>query len=46
MNRGVPFVFSTGYDRVAIPSRFDGHVRCEKPNTAEQVGKALFDLTL
>jgi CheY-like chemotaxis protein len=46
MHRGVPFVFSTGYDRVAIPSRFDGYVRCEKPNTAEQVGKALFGLTL
>ena len=42
MNRGVAFVFSTGYDRQAIPPRFDGCVRCEKPVRAEQVVKALF----
>lgn len=42
MNRGVAFVFSTGYDRVAIPSRFDAYIRCDKPNSAELVAKALF----
>jgi CheY-like chemotaxis protein len=31
IERGIPFVFTTGYDASAIPSRF-GHVaRCEKP---------------
>ena len=44
MNRGVAFVFSTGYDREVIPSRFDGIVRCEKPISPEQVAKALFGL--
>ncbi|HEX4636917.1 MAG TPA: hypothetical protein VH189_12090 [Rhizomicrobium sp.] len=42
MNRGVPFVFSTGYDGEVIPSRFYGHPRCEKPATPDQVLRALF----
>ena len=46
MNRGVPFVFSTAYDREAIPSRFDGCVRCEKPVSPEHVAQALFGLTV
>ena len=46
MNRGVPFVFTTGYDRQAIPSRFDGYARCEKPVSPEQVASALFSLTV
>jgi len=41
MNRGVTFVFATGYDREFIPARFDGCVRCEKPFLPEQVIKAL-----
>jgi CheY-like chemotaxis protein len=44
LNRGVAFVFSTGYDREAIPARFDMIVRCEKPTSPEQVAKALFGL--
>lgn len=29
--RGVPFVFTTGYDGSVIPARFIDVVRCEKP---------------
>src|SRR5262245_44105558 len=42
INRGVPFVFSTGYDREVIPSRFDAYIRCEKPISPDHVAKALF----
>ena len=42
VSRAVPIVFSTGYDREAIPSRFDGCARCEKPARPEQVAEALF----
>jgi CheY-like chemotaxis protein len=30
-SRGVPFVFTTGYDRLAIPQRYIQVPRCEKP---------------
>jgi CheY-like chemotaxis protein len=33
---GVPFIFTTGYDAIAIPEVFRGVPRCEKP-----VGKAV-----
>lgn len=36
--RGVPFVFTTGYDRSAIPERFRQVDCCEKP---VEVGKLL-----
>ena len=42
MTRGVSFVFSTGYNREAIPSRFENIPQCEKPVGPEQVAKALF----
>lgn len=29
--RGVPFLFTTGYDQSVIPPRFRDVVRCEKP---------------
>jgi DNA-binding LytR/AlgR family response regulator len=29
--RGVPFVFTTGYDAVAVPSPYADAPRCEKP---------------
>ncbi|WP_294392226.1 response regulator [uncultured Sphingomonas sp.] len=29
--QGVPFLFATGYDHSAIPERFAGVQRCEKP---------------
>ena len=31
IERGVPFVFTTGYDKSVIPTRFERVVRCEKP---------------
>lgn len=31
MERGVPIIFSTGYDRSAIPQRFNAVPRSEKP---------------
>jgi len=40
--RGVPFVFATGYDHATIPARFAGIVRCEKPVAAKQVVMTLF----
>jgi CheY-like chemotaxis protein len=30
-HRGVPFVFTTGYDSMAVPKRFAHVPRCEKP---------------
>jgi CheY-like chemotaxis protein len=29
--RGVPFIFTTGYDAVAVPIAYAGAPRCEKP---------------
>lgn len=40
--RGVPFVFATGYDSASIPPRFAGVLRCEKPIAPKQVAAALF----
>ena len=37
----VPFVFTTGYDGDAIPSRFDHIPRCEKPYTMAKVEHAI-----
>jgi len=31
IERGVPIVFTTGYDASAIPSRFSAVARCDKP---------------
>ena len=42
MERGVPFVFATGYDAAAIPSKYDAVGRCEKPVEARRIAKALF----
>lgn len=39
-DRGVPFLFATGYDRSVIPPRFDGVARCEKPIGPEELGSA------
>ncbi|CDX55595.1 hypothetical protein MPL3365_200160 [Mesorhizobium plurifarium] len=35
--RGIPFVFLTGYDQEAIPAEFDGIDRLEKPVELRQV---------
>jgi CheY-like chemotaxis protein len=40
--RGIPFVFTTGYDANAVPARFAGVKRCEKPTTPEAISRALF----
>ena len=37
MRRGVPFVFTTGYDASAIPPRYRSVPRCEKPVDLEEV---------
>ncbi len=39
--RGVPFVFTTGYDASAIPNRFGAIARCEKPVDMAKVVQAL-----
>lgn len=41
MKRDVPFVFATGYDASAIPARFAGVKRCEKPVDAIEIARAL-----
>src|SRR5215467_5977708 len=40
--RGIPFVFTTGYDLPTCPVRFAGVKRCEKPTTPEAISRALF----
>jgi CheY-like chemotaxis protein len=42
LTRGIPFVFTTGYDEAVIPSRFTGIVRCEKPANPVKVAEVLF----
>jgi CheY-like chemotaxis protein len=41
--RGVPFVFTTGYDAVAIPNAFVDIPRCEKPVDRGQLIRLLSD---
>ncbi len=40
--RGIPFVFTTGYDSRMVPARFADVKRCEKPATPEAISRALF----
>jgi CheY-like chemotaxis protein len=40
-NRGIPFVFATGYDASLIPPRFGHIVRCEKPVVLATIALAL-----
>lgn len=42
LGRGVPFVFTTGYDRSSIPARYAETIRCEKPVAPDKIAKALF----
>ena len=42
LRRGVRFVFATGYDSTAIPARYAGIIRCEKPTTLDKAAKTLF----
>ena len=41
MERGVPLVFTTGYDEASIPPRFRDVVRCEKPFHMASLVRAL-----
>jgi DNA-binding NtrC family response regulator len=41
LQRGVPFVFTTGYDASSIPPRFKHIVRCDKPVNIRKVTQAL-----
>jgi DNA-binding NtrC family response regulator len=39
--RGVPFLFTTGYDASVIPRRFSQIARCEKPVQYRRIAQAL-----
>jgi DNA-binding LytR/AlgR family response regulator len=39
--RGVPFVFTTGYDASKLPARFAGVPCCEKPVSMSRVARAV-----
>ncbi len=45
LERGIPFVFATGYDANAIPGMFGQVARCEKPinlmNVARAIGRVM-----
>ena len=45
IERRVPIVFTTGYDQLAIPNRYNQIARCEKPfdtaRVAQAIGKAI-----
>jgi CheY-like chemotaxis protein len=43
--RGVPFVFTTGYDAVAIPEPYSSALRCEKPVDKIQLLRWLSEVT-
>lgn len=40
--RGVPFIFATGYDATMIPARFAEVRRCEKPVDPGRIATLLF----
>jgi CheY-like chemotaxis protein len=40
--RGVPYVFATGYDETSVPERYAAVIRCEKPVDPQKIAKALF----
>ncbi len=41
IERGIPFVFSTGYGEGGLPERFRGHTTIQKPFTEAAVCQAL-----
>jgi len=43
--RGIPFVFTTGYDASAVPNSYADVPRCEKPVDARRLARCLFDVT-
>jgi len=42
IERGIPFVFATGYDSANIPARYKDVTRCEKPVDAHKIARSLF----
>lgn len=42
MDRGIPFVFATGYDPDIIPGKFTGYALCGKPIELADIARALF----
>lgn len=41
LERGVPFIFTTGYDASSIPARYAMAARCEKPYNTEAMLSAI-----
>jgi DNA-binding response OmpR family regulator len=41
IERGVPIIFTTGYDPSVIPARFAGIPLCEKPTSIKRVTQAI-----
>ena len=41
LSRGVPLVFTTGYDAGILPGRFEHVPRCEKPVRLDRITRAL-----
>ena len=41
MERGLPFIFTTGYDLSALPPRFANVARCEKPISITKMAAAI-----
>lgn len=41
VERGLPLVFTTGYDAAALPERYRGFPRCEKPVNIVRITAAL-----
>ncbi len=41
IERGVPVVFTTGYDRATLPERFASVTKCEKPISLSQIAAAI-----
>lgn len=41
IDRGVPFVFTTGYDALSLPTRFEHIARCEKRMNIRKVTQAI-----
>lgn len=41
LDRGTPFIFTTGYDAAAIPASFAKILRCEKPVNIASVMRAI-----
>lgn len=45
-DRGVPFVFATGYDDFVVPDQYAGAPRCEKPIDLHALARLLASSTM